>query len=70
MESMDYKETFFSLVVRFASIHVILAIIGYLDLTLFQIDMKTTFFNREMEIVVFSRLDTVAVQTGTLVEIK
>lgn len=43
-EGIDYDETF-SPVMRFASIHLILAIVAYVDLELFQIDVKTAFLN-------------------------
>ncbi|KAM2542931.1 hypothetical protein TB2_022311 [Malus domestica] len=45
---VDYEETFFH-VVRFASIHLILAIIAQLDLELYQMDAKTTFLNGELD---------------------
>ena len=45
---MDCEETF-SLVVRFASIRLILAIVGTLDLKLYQIDVKTTFMKGELD---------------------
>lgn len=35
--------------VRFASIRLILAMVAYLDLELFQVDVKTTFLNRELD---------------------
>ncbi|KAL0453901.1 UNVERIFIED_CONTAM: Copia protein [Sesamum latifolium] len=47
-EGTDYEETF-SLVVRFASIRLILAPVAHLDLELFQIDVKTVFLNRELD---------------------
>jgi hypothetical protein len=47
-EVVDYEETF-SLVVRFASIHKILAIVAHLDLELFQMDVKTAFLNGELD---------------------
>ena len=43
-EGIDYDETFF-LIVRLASIRLILAIATSLDLELHQMDGKTTFFN-------------------------
>ena len=47
-ERIDYEETF-SPVVRFASIRLILAIIARMDLELYQIDVKTTFLNGELD---------------------
>ena len=47
-EGIDYEDTF-SLVVRFASIHLILSIIAKQDLELFQIDVKTAFLNGELD---------------------
>lgn len=46
-EGIDYDEIF-SLVVRFISICNILAIVAHLDLDLFEIDVKTTFLNGEI----------------------
>ena len=45
-ERIDYEETF-SLVVRFASIHLVLVIVARMDLELYQMDVKTTFLNGE-----------------------
>ena len=45
---MDCEETF-SPVVRFASIRLILATVGTLDLKLYQIDVKTTFMKGELD---------------------
>lgn len=46
-KGIDYEETF-SPVIRFASIQLILTIIAYLDLELYQMDIKTAFLNREL----------------------
>ena len=40
----------FSLVVKFTSIHLILAIIAHLDLDLFQMDVKIAFLNGEINV--------------------
>jgi hypothetical protein len=47
-EGIDYEDTF-SPVVRFASIHMILFIIAKQDLEFFQMDVKTTFLNGELD---------------------
>ncbi|KAL0402275.1 UNVERIFIED_CONTAM: Retrovirus-related Pol polyprotein from transposon RE2 [Sesamum latifolium] len=47
-EGIDYEETF-SLVVRFASVRLILAIVAHLDSELFQMDVKSTFLNGELD---------------------
>ena len=47
-ESIDNEDTF-SLVVRFASIRLILSIVAKQDLELFQIDVKTAFLNGELD---------------------
>ena len=47
-DGIDYEETF-SLMVRFASIRLIMATIEHLDLKLFQMDVKTTFLNGELD---------------------
>ena len=48
MKGIDYEETF-SLVVRFASIRLILAVVSHLDLKLYQMDVKTAFLNGELD---------------------
>jgi len=48
IQGIDYEETF-SPVVRFASICILLALVAYLDLELFQIDVKTAFLNENLE---------------------
>ena len=47
-EGINYEETF-SPVMRFISIHLILAIVAHLDLELFQMDVKTAFLNGEID---------------------
>ena len=47
-ESVDYEETF-SPVVRFASVRLILAIVANLNLELYQMDVKTSFLNGELD---------------------
>ena len=44
---MAYEKTF-SLVVRIASIHLILAIVAHMDLELHKMDVKTAFLNGEL----------------------
>uniref|UniRef100_A0A2N9H4Y7 CCHC-type domain-containing protein n=1 Tax=Fagus sylvatica TaxID=28930 RepID=A0A2N9H4Y7_FAGSY len=51
-EGVDYKETF-SPVVRFASIHLILAMVASLDLEFYQMDVKTAFLNGELDEEIF-----------------
>lgn len=40
---------FFSLVVKFISIHLMLAIITHLNFELYQMDVKTVFFNGKLD---------------------
>ena len=47
-EGIDYEDIF-SLVVRFSIIRLILSIVAKHDLELFQIDVKTTFLNGELD---------------------
>jgi len=42
------QEDTFSLVVRITSVYLILAIVAYIDLELYQIDVRTAFLNREL----------------------
>ena len=46
-KDLNYEETI-SPIIRFASIHLILAIVADVDLELHQIDAKTTFLNGEL----------------------
>ena len=46
-KDLNYEETI-SPIIRFASIHLILAIVADIDLELHQIDAKTTFLNEEL----------------------
>jgi len=45
---VDYEETF-SPVVRLSSVRLLLAPVAYLDLDLFQMDVKTDFLNGNLE---------------------
>jgi len=47
-DGIDYEETFLW-VVRFASIRLILAIVAHLNLELYQVNVKTTFLNGELD---------------------
>ena len=47
-EGVDYEKTF-SLVVRFAAIWLILAIVANLNLELYQMDVKTAFLNGDLD---------------------
>ena len=47
-EGIDYTETF-SPVSKKDSLHIILALVAHFDLELQQIDVKTTFLNRELK---------------------
>jgi len=46
-EKIDYEDTF-SPVVRIISVRLILAIVIYMDLELYQMDIRTAFFNGEL----------------------
>jgi len=48
IKGVDYEETFYP-VVQFASICLLLAMVAYLDLELFQMDVKTAFLNSSIE---------------------
>ena len=48
VEHTDYEESCF-LVVRFASIRLLLAMVAHLDLDLFQMDVKDAFLNSNLE---------------------
>jgi hypothetical protein len=51
-KGVDYEETF-SPVVRFSSIHLILAMVASLNLELHQMDVKTAFLNGELDEEIF-----------------
>jgi len=48
IKGIDYEDIF-SLVVRFASIRMLLALVAYLNLEMFQMDVKTAFLNGNLE---------------------
>ena len=48
IKGVDYEETFFP-VVRIACICLLLALVAHLDLELFQMDIKTSFLNGNLE---------------------
>ena len=48
IERVDYEETF-SLVLRIASIHLLLALVAHLNLELFQTDIKIGFLNGNLK---------------------
>ena len=48
IKDVDYGDTF-SLVLRIASIDLLLPLVAYLDLELFQMDVNTTFLNSNLE---------------------
>ena len=50
-EGVYYEKTL-SLVVRFASIHVILALVAHMDLKLVQMEVKTAFLHGELNKVI------------------
>ena len=62
-EGIDYEETL-SPVVRFTSIHLILAIIASLDLELHQMDVKTAFINGELDEEIYMEQPTEFVKEG------
>ena len=47
-EGIDYEDTF-SPVVKIISVHLIPAIVAHMDLELYQMDVKTAFFNGELD---------------------
>ena len=51
-EEIDYKDTF-SPVVRIISVRLILVIVAHMDLELYQMDVKTIFFNGELDVEIY-----------------
>ena len=47
-ECVDYEENF-SPMARFSSVHMILSIVAHMDLELYQMHVKTTFLNGDLE---------------------
>ena len=47
-KGISYEDTFSS-VVRITSVRLILAIVAHMDLELYQMDVKTAFFNGELD---------------------
>jgi hypothetical protein len=46
-EGIDYEDIF-SLIMRITSVHLILSIVTYIDLELYQMDVKTVFLNEKL----------------------
>lgn len=62
-ECIDYKETF-SLVSRKDSLRIIMALVAHLDLELHQMDIKTAFFNGNLEEEVYMKQPESFVKQG------